>query len=529
MTSPVPLTANELKAIAYFAVGVTSEGSIAGHDVSYRLSFAGNVGPGGRMEPVANSGYSFGTLQIDLGQHPAVARDLLDSYQAWAVLQPDRAALELGRDDYDGMLASLQRTGRRMRADNAVDIDRSGLNRFLTADEGRIFVHGLDAVHVEGVTAVDDVAGNRDSALERLQRTALYRNASSSRQAELAGMFMKLQNQAGHARWPGLLDRIEAGTLASSDAVKSAIDGLLPNQPNGQPDYLESGADNTLRGIGVVNALRDAHADNPLSRAWANVLADPLVGPVGARRPNEGNPDLGFEYDAVRSLFLTPETSRHFIAALNRGASLAEGTPQRQANGRRQAGFYVSGDDFVHWNRSGQGLAFLDGQWRRIDPDAVTRVRSRDGTTELRIDEGGQNRTLLRVDPRAPALRPDVVTRQEGIRHAGSAFDRAFAEALRERMGPAYSDEQILATMQRACEAGFRGPQSIEASCDKAGTFFMRGDHTTGYSMVRMGIDEAVPTLDELHAAHRASSAPRDRGLEAGLEGLHMRLVGGLA
>ena len=109
MTNPNPLTDNELQAAAYFAVGVTSEGSIAGRDVAYRLSFAGNVGAGGRMEPVANSGYSLGTLQIDLGQHPDVARDLLDSYQAWAIptspsiiqnmatsaLIPHRAAIRL--------------------------------------------------------------------------------------------------------------------------------------------------------------------------------------------------------------------------------------------------------------------------------------------------------------------------------------------------------------------------------------------------------------------------------------------------
>lgn len=49
------MTDNELRAVAYFAVGVTSEGSIAGRDVSYRLSFAGNVRDG-VMEPVGNSG-----------------------------------------------------------------------------------------------------------------------------------------------------------------------------------------------------------------------------------------------------------------------------------------------------------------------------------------------------------------------------------------------------------------------------------------------------------------------------------------
>lgn len=89
-----------------------------------------------------------------------------------------------------------------MRADNAVDIDRARINRFLASDAGRTFVHVLDTEHVYGVTTTDEVVGNRDS-LERLQRTDLYRNSTGDEQAELAGMMMKLQNQAGRGRWPG--------------------------------------------------------------------------------------------------------------------------------------------------------------------------------------------------------------------------------------------------------------------------------------------------------------------------------------
>ena len=424
MTNPNPLTDNELRAAAYFAVGVTSEGSIAGRDVAYRLSFAGNVGPGGRMMPVANSGYSFGTLQIDLGWHPEVARDLLDNYQTWARAQPDRLTLELGQNAYDTTLQSLQRSGEQMQNDRAVDIDRQRINRFLASDAGRAFVHGLDTEHVNGVTARDAVVGNRDSALERLQRTDLYRNSTGDEQAELAGMMMKLQNQAGRGFWPGLIRQVEAGTLTSPDEVKTAIDGLLPNQRNGNPDYLQSGADNTLRGIEVLNALRGADPESPLHRAWTNVSANPLIGPVAAHQPNAENPNLGFEYDTVRSLFLTPEASRRFIEALDRGGSLAEGNPQPQANGRRQAGFYVSGDDFVHWNQNGRGQAFIDGQWRSIDPDSVTRLRNADGTTTLTIDQNGRQETLLRVDPRTPALRADAGTMLEQIDPTGQESER---------------------------------------------------------------------------------------------------------
>lgn len=409
MTNPTPLTENELRAAAYFAVGVTSEGSSGGRDVSYRLSFAGSVARDGRMSPVGNSGYSFGTLQIDLGQHPEVARDLLDQYQAWARTQPDRAALTLGERPYADTLEALQRTGRQMRAVQAHDIDRANINRFMASDAGQTFIHGLDTQHASGVTAVDEVIGNRDSALERLQRTTLYRDANDDDQARLAGLFMKLQNQSGRAHTPGLLTRIEQGTLDSADAVKTAIDGLLPNQANGNPDYIQSGADNTLRGIGVFNALRNAAAGNPLRDAWNSVVANPLVGPVAAHARDPANPDLGVQYDTVRSLFLTPESSQRLIRALDAGTTLAEGDPALR-NGRRNAGFYASGNDFVHWNANGQGMARIEGQWRSVDPSDLQRIANRDGTIDLRLTEDGQTRTLLHVDTRV--RRAEVETEQ---------------------------------------------------------------------------------------------------------------------
>ncbi len=472
MKNPNPLTDNELRAAAYFAVGVTSEGSIGGRDVAYRLSFAGNVGAGGRMEPVANSGYSFGTLQIDLGQHPDVARALLNGYQRWAATQPDRTAPELAPHQYDATLVSLQRTGREMRATNAIDIDRAPINRFLASDDGRAFVQALDTEHVNRVTATDAVVGNRDSALERLQRTDLYREATGHDQAKLAGMFMKLQNQAGQGRWPGLLDRIETGTLTSAAEVKTAIDGLLPNQRNGNPDYLESGADNTLRGISVLNALRGAGPDNPLATAWTNVLENPLVGPVAARRLNAANSNLGFEYDTVRSLFLTPEQSLRFITALDRGGSLAEGNPERQAGGSRQPGFYVSGNDFVHWNRSGEGQAFIGGQWRSLHAQDLARVRNTDGTTELSIIENGQRSTLLRVDPRMPSLRADVST-QTGTREAIFTEERQVVAKAAAFESPFLND--MLAAAIAGDRAGTRRAMDAFARSDEGMAFAQRG------------------------------------------------------
>ncbi len=219
-------------------------------------------------------------------------------------------------------------------------------------------------------------------------------------------MFMKLQNQAGNGHWPGIMRRVEAGTLTSPDDVKTAIDALLPNQRNGDPDYIQSGADNTLRGVAVFNALRNASPDNPLSQAWTNIVANPLVGPVAAHQPNPANPDLGFQYDTMRSLFLSPEASQRFIHALDRGGTMSEGHPQ-PPNGRPQAGFYAAGNDFVHWNRDGHGMAYIGGQWSEIERSQITRVDRGNGVVDLNITRNGVATPLLHIDPREPALRPD--------------------------------------------------------------------------------------------------------------------------
>ena len=399
MTNPTPLTPNELKALAYFAVGVTSEGSVGGRDASYRLSFAGTVGRDGLMDPVGNSGYSFGTLQVDIGQHPDVAPRLLDAYQAWAARQPDRTALELDRAQYRATLTALQRDGHAMEDDKAHDIDRGRLNRFLASSDGRTFVHSLDTEHVNGITAVDGRVRNNDSALERLERTALYRNAGDEEQARLAAMFMKLQNQSHERYAPRLLARVESGELGSAQDVKTAINGLMRNPAKGGVDYIESGADNTLRGTALFNTLRTASADNPLAQAWSAVVANPMVGPVAAHGDRR-RPELGPQYDAIRSLFLTPEASQRLVHTLDEGGQLAEGDPALH-HGRRRPGFFAAGRDFVHWNANGQGVACINGEWRTVDPDHLRRTVQRDGSVDLAVVENGRSTTLLHVTPRA--------------------------------------------------------------------------------------------------------------------------------
>ena len=67
----------------------------------------------------------------------------------------------------------------------------------------------------------------------------------------------------------------------------------------------------------------------------------------------------------------------------------------------------MAGDDFVHWNRDGHGVAYIGGQWSEIERSQITRVDRGNGVVDLNITRNGVATPLLHIDPREPALRPD--------------------------------------------------------------------------------------------------------------------------
>lgn len=169
-TQPAPqttLTDAELRALAYSAIGVRSEGSIGGRDVSNRLAFAGTI-RNGIMDPVGNSGYSIGTLQTDLGQHPEVAGQLVDAYQAWAgTVQPGWVLTDAQRAQ---TASDLGRNGRAIEAQNGRPVDatvKSHLDTFLATDAGKTFVHDRDVAQI--YTLMRPGGG-----MDRLRGTTLY-------------------------------------------------------------------------------------------------------------------------------------------------------------------------------------------------------------------------------------------------------------------------------------------------------------------------------------------------------------------
>ncbi|MGJ7542707.1 XVIPCD domain-containing protein [Variovorax sp. LT1R16] len=290
------LSNQEARALAYFAVGVSLEGSIGGRDVSNHLSFAGKEHGGTQLEPVGNSGYSLGTLQTDLGAHPEVAQALVSSFQAWAKKQhPDWV---LNEKQVQQTVADLGRNGNAIRAEAGRPLDPSvkpHLDAFLTADAGKTFVHERDERQIDRLM-------RPDSTLARLQATPLYQRSSHEDQARLSTIALKLENQTGGdgERWKkgvvvrsGLLESIDKDGLKSVDDVRNWVNEHLPK-------YVGNGVDHALRGTETFLRLERTDPQSDLNRAWQSVKVNATVNPGSL----DANSDQGKYYAAVKDQFL---------------------------------------------------------------------------------------------------------------------------------------------------------------------------------------------------------------------------------
>lgn len=446
------LSRQEAEALAYFAMGVASEGSIGGRNVAYQLSFAGSI-RNGRMTPLGNSGFSIGTLQTDLGQHPAVAGELTAAYRAWSNVQegpkPIQAGDENGWAELERLLA---RDGRAIRGDGGRSLApgvREGIDALLGSNAGIGFIHARDMAQVERLLRSDPERA--PSALHAIGATSLYRDASADDRIRLAAVFLKLENQSGAGIYPGLVRRIEQGRIETFDALKDVIDS--------RDDYVSSGMRHTLSGVDTYLALRGLSADSPLTEASRKVLQSALTAPTGLEREGDDSSPSRAEYHAIKTMFMQPDATVPFLRAVDRGSGFTHG---RAAP--RQTGFFVAGNDFAYWDGDGIGHARIGSEWQQIARDEMRRVDAGPGRVDLLRRTADGEEPLLEIDRRAPALRPGP----------GAMVDpqlRGRIEDLRDSLGmlgsPPMIDRITASLMHARSVAGMRRVQHIAAGGDR--------------------------------------------------------------
>lgn len=379
-----PPTDNELRAVAYYAIGVGSEGSIGGRDVSNRLSFAGRYDEAGRMHPVANSGFSIGTLQSDLGQRPNIPGELVAAYQNWArEHHPDWVLNDAQRRQTE---RDLGRTGEQIRADGGRPLNgtiKAHLDEFMKSDEGIRYVHGNDTRQVEKLMT---------NVMEPLQASRAYQALTPDDQIRMATIVAKAYNQS--EVWGGrILDRIENGQITTVAQTSDAVGALL----RGNTDYMQTGRDHAREGAEVFIKLRNASPDSPLREAYANVVADPLADPT--RLNQSSNPNLREQSMVVKDLFLQKGEAPAFIQAMNTGNNYMHGQLNRQGTGFADDGLQTNGRDFVAFDRNGKGVAFTGGQWNEVDRSQIVRTVEAGNVVDLSLNRNGQTTPLLEIDP----------------------------------------------------------------------------------------------------------------------------------
>lgn len=430
------LTDAELRATLYFAMGVTSESG----EKAYRLEVAGDLANTAVIESADRSGYTIGTIQTDMGQHyqpnvrggENVPADLVNAYQGWArTHHPDWV---LNQAQVNQTTADLGRDGPAIRADQGRDVDatvRSHLNSFLASDAGITWVHDRDVAQVDKLM---------DRAIAPLQRSQLYRDASGDDQIKLAAMVGKVYNQNQTQAEP-ILNALGRGQYRSVADVSNAIGAISPSAN----DYFQTGRDKALHGADVAIALRNSHPDSPLHPVWEHVTANPLINPTRLDQ-DRAHPNLPGEYATVRRLFVNYEQAEPFIHALDRGGAYQQArTSQTQPGRFNDNGVYAAGNDFVTWDRKGNGHAFVRGAWSEVDRDDLSRVNQANRVVDLNIDRNGASERLLRVDRNAPALRaePAPVTHQPApVVAPPTAHPAGPAQPLPHRPTPAELDRR---------------------------------------------------------------------------------------
>lgn len=445
------LTDQELRATMYFAVGVTSESGYK----AYQLGVAGDNPRTPTLEVADNSGYTIGTIQTDLGQHyqpndpngENVPRDLINAYQGWAATrQPTQV---LTPQQVTQSIADLGRMGNTIRDEGGRPLDaqvKARLDTYLASNEGISWVHGRDVAQIDKMM---------DHAIAPLQRSTLYQNASLDDQVRLAAIVGKAYNQNEALSAP-MLRNLENNQYNSLADVNTAINGL--SRRHG--DYFETGRDKALLGAEVVNSLRNANSQSPLANAWNDVLANPLIDPTTLSR-DRAHQNLPHQYPTVKNLFLHYDRAEAFTGALDRGGTYQNAATDRADPTRfNGAGFYAAGNDFVSWNRTGEGHAFTNGVWSGVARDDLSRARNADGTTDVNLSEGGQTRQLLHVDPHAPVLRPPAPAGHTGPNdpahpdHAMLNQIRDGVRGLGAQNGVAFDDgaERLCHSLLAACK-----------------------------------------------------------------------------
>ena len=282
------VSSSDFLAAAYFAVGWTSEGSLRGKDVAYQISFAGKEGE--RLKPRQNSAYSIGVIQTDFGQHPDVAKHLVEKFQVWA--EKNHPDLKFAENKVQPFILDLARKGYIIEnRDHGRPLDpkiKPALNEFLKSKEGIDFVHAHD---------VKQIGELHHKIFEPLTRSPAYKNSSYEDQLKLSVALAKLANIGGFNGTRKFMEDIFRNKDGKFNNFQEVYERIKESKWKGNL----SDINHALQGAEVFIALEKSNPNIPLHQAWD------AIRPLALANPNDFSGEVKRQRDEIKALFINPD------------------------------------------------------------------------------------------------------------------------------------------------------------------------------------------------------------------------------
>lgn len=374
---------NEIRAMALLNVGYASE--IMGLS-SNKLSMAWANG-----HPLGDSGYSIGSIQIDLGK-----RGTLKDPQSAAVLEIGSSLEEKNKDGQmllvEGLIEayrywrknqgtpineteaaklhrSLVSTGHQMDKEQTrllTTDERQRFDAFLTSAEGRKVIWGHDVKQLDKM-----LKHAEDVMVSRTFKALGAGDHGRADQVSLLTSSMKLYNQGGEGKAGPAMHLLEK--MHQQDMSIAQVKQFTGHWIGKPSDYLEVGYNNAQNGAKLYHRISES--GTPVAQ-WLKE-----IGQVDLTVMPESDFKLDARFQVLERLFRDPVNGERFVHALELGRPMRMNVPKGLNDGTesvvgidRQGVMYTHGVDGAGYRE------FRAGAWR-FNPDKEDEARALSANT----------------------------------------------------------------------------------------------------------------------------------------------------
>jgi len=364
-----------VQGIARFLVGFGTEEDDKWRD--YHFDFCGTIeydpktGDPVRVNPVENSGYSLGCLQLDFGQTTAAAEPFITAFESWHAATPGSLGLA---STSQFAINALKSDGKKLIANPASALhlqDVEALSAYVLSPAGSGWVNnnvdnvliGSDAQHKSKYSSEFTLVG----AAREVEATQAFKKADAAGRTDMTdlmyAMTMKAYNQA-----PGnCIDKL----LPFLDT--SPTDSDIASWPEKFTGAFREGVSSAIQLSQMWTKLKSGTVGQK-PPAWLLSLQD-VMDAEGLANPRTTSVSSG-AYVAARQIFESSDYFPNFAAAIVTGRNFIPKALFDPATGaikvvsatkRVIQGVMVRDKNGYVWDTAGDAYQLVNGAWTPTD------------------------------------------------------------------------------------------------------------------------------------------------------------------